>query len=83
MEMEDFGVCTAATTAPVKVPVRLWSMVYSVLTACFPSLLVGATLTFSSPTLVELTQLDDPDFRFGALLSDIFGVRETKRGLAK
>ena len=69
LEVEDLAVTT-------KVPVRLWTVVFSVFTACFLSLLVGATLTYSSPVLVELTQLRDPDLRFNTLLSDIFGVRD-------
>ena len=57
-----------------KVPVRLWSVFYSVLTTSLLSLLVGATLVFSSPVLVELTQLEDPEFRFNTLLSELFVV---------
>ena len=57
-----------------KVPIRLWSVSYSVLTTSLLSLLLGATLAFSSPVLVELTQLEDTEFRFDTLLSDIFGV---------
>ena len=53
---------------------RLWSVLYCVLTACVMSLMVGATLAFSSPVLLELTQLQDPQFRFNVRLSDIFGV---------
>ncbi len=58
-----------------KVPVRLWTMIYSVLTVCLLSLLAGVTLAFPSPVLVELLHLDDPQFRFDTQLADIFGVR--------
>ena len=61
-----------------KVPIRLWTMVYSVLTVCLLSLLAGVTLAFPSPVLVELLQLDDPQFRFDTQLADIFGVRKHK-----
>ncbi len=51
-----------------KAPIRLWTMVYSVLTVCLLSLLAGVTLAFPSPVLVELLQLDDPQFRFDTQL---------------
>lgn len=77
LEVLEAADATKATTdRAVKEPVRMWTVVYSVLTTCLLSLLVGASIAFSSPVLVELTQLQDPDFRFNTQLSDIFGVRE-------
>ena len=67
----------APESATVKCPcagVRLWSTIYSVLTSAILSFLVGITLSYSSPALLELTQLENQDFRFGSTLSDIFGV---------
>ena len=66
-----------AENASFKYPcagVRLWSTIYSVLTSAMLSFLVGITLAYSSPALLELTQLEHQDFRFGSTLSDIFGV---------
>ncbi len=77
LEVEDPGL-----TDVVKVPVRLWSVVYSVLTTCLLALLIGATLSFSSPVLVELTQLEDPEFSFNTQLSDVFGVRTSVLSLS-
>ena len=54
---------------------RLWTVVYSVLTTCLLAILVGATIAFSSPAVLELKQLEDPELRFDILLLDIFGVR--------
>lgn len=54
---------------------RLWTVVYSVLTTCLLTILVGATIAYSSPALLELKELEDPKFRFNIQLSDIFGVR--------
>ncbi len=73
----EFVIETVSTDS--KVPVRLWTMVYSVLTVCLLSLLAGVTLAFPSPVLVELLQLDDPQFRFDTQLADIFGVSVLKR----
>ena len=53
---------------------RLQGVVYSLLTTAILSLLAGFTFSYSSPTLLELRQLEDPAFRFGSTLSDIFGV---------
>ena len=72
---EEFTLEEEAVSTDSKVPVRLWTMVYSVLTVCLLSLLAGVTLAFPSPVLVELLQLDDPQFRFDTQLADIFGVR--------
>jgi len=59
------GICTG---------MRRWSTVYSVLTAALLSLITGFTMGYSSPTLIELAKLKDPDLRFGSTLSDIYGV---------
>lgn len=75
-----------ATTTPAKLPApssvtvvrvraRLCTVVYSILTACVMSLLVGVTLSYSSPVLLELTQLSDQEFRLNTQLADLFGVR--------
>lgn len=72
LKVEDCGIGTGTNTA--KVAERLWTVVYSVFTACLLALLLGATLSFSSPVLVELSRLDDPQFRFNTELSDVFGV---------
>ncbi len=66
------AVAAATTDSP---PLRFWSVLYSTITSCLLTLLVGATLAFSSPVLLELTQLSDPDFRFNTRLSNLFGVR--------
>ncbi len=54
---------------------RLWTVLHAVLTACMMAFLVGITLTYSSPVLLELTQLRDPQFRFDTGLADLFGVK--------
>ena len=59
------GICTG---------MRGWSTIYSVLTAALLSLIGGFTMGFSSPTLIELAKLEDPELRFGNTLSDVFGV---------
>ena len=67
---------------PPKVPIcsccsselRLWTVLYAVLTACIMTFLVGTTLTYSSLALLQLTQLQDPQLRFDTLLAGIFGV---------
>ena len=48
--------------------------VYSVLTVCLASVLVGTTLAYSSPAVLELKQLQDPELKFSTHLSGIFGV---------
>jgi uncharacterized membrane protein len=53
---------------------RLWTVLYCVLISCMMSLMVGATLSYSSPALLQLTRLEDPQFRFNVRLSSIFGV---------
>lgn len=55
---------------------RLWTVLYAVLTACIMAFLVGTTLAYSSPALLELAQLQDAEFRFDTRLSDIFGVSD-------
>ncbi len=75
---EEFTLEETVSSTDSKVPIRLWTMVYSVLTVCLLSLLAGVTLAFPSPVLVELLQLDDPQFRFDTQLADIFGVRKHK-----
>ena len=59
---------------------RGWSTIYSVLTAALLSLIGGFTLGYSSPTLIELANLEDPELRFGNTLSDVFGVSFWKFG---
>jgi len=54
---------------------RLWTVLQAVLIACIMTFLVGVTLAFSSPALIELTQLQDLQFRFNTGLADLFGVR--------
>jgi hypothetical protein len=51
-----------------------WTVVYSVLTVCLASVLVGTTLAYSSPAVLELKQIEDPDLKFNTHLSGIFGV---------
>ncbi len=75
---EEFTLEETVSSTDSKVPIRLWTMVYSVLTVCLLSLLAGVTLAFPSPVLVELLQLDDPQFRFDTQLAEIFGVRKHK-----
>ena len=38
------------------------------------SFLAGSVIGFASPTLAELTQLQDEELKFDTTLSDIFGV---------
>ena len=57
-----------------QVPVRLWTVVYSVLTTCLLAILVGATIAFSSPALLQLKELKDPNLRLDIQLLDLFGV---------
>ena len=54
---------------------RLWTVLHAVLTASIMTFLVGITLAFSSPALLELTQLQDLQFRFNTGLADLFGVK--------
>ena len=62
----------------VKSPsMRLWTVVCSVLATCLLTILVGATLAFSSPAVLQLKELEDPELRFNVQLSDIFGVSTT------
>ena len=61
---------------PPSLRLRWWVLLYSTITACLLALLVGTSLAFSSPVLLELTKLSDPDFRFSTRLSDIFGVSD-------
>ena len=56
------------------VPVRLWTVVYSVLTTCLLTILVGATIAFSSPALLQLKELKDPNLHLDIQLLDLFGV---------
>ncbi len=56
---------------------RVWSTVYFALTTILLSLTAGISFSYSSPALLELAALDDPEFRFGSTLSDIFGVSLT------
>ena len=66
-------VCVLKCSGP---RMRLWTTLYSVLTACILSLLLGTTIAYASPALLELRELPDPDFRFNStLLLDLFGVR--------
>ena len=53
---------------------RVWSPVLSVMVASLPALLFGCTLGFPSPVLLDLMKLDEDEFRFDTLLSDIFSV---------
>ena len=54
---------------------RLWSTTISALIASIPALLVGFTIGYPSPALLELRAREVPDdFRFTTLLSDLFGV---------
>ena len=55
---------------------RLWTVVYSVLTTCLLALMVGTTISFSSPALLQLEQLDDPQLHLNTELSDLFGVSD-------
>ena len=65
----------AASTVPLT-KMRLWTTLYSVVTSCMLSVLVGATLSYSGPVLLELEdERQPPDFRFNTVLSDMFGVR--------
>ena len=52
---------------------RLWSTTVSALIASIPALLVGFTIGYPSPALLDLGDLPE-DFRFNTLLSDLFGV---------
>ena len=52
---------------------RLWSTTVSALIAVIPALLVGFTLGYPSPALLDLGDLSE-DYRFNTLLSDLFGV---------
>ena len=52
---------------------RLWSTTISAFIASIPALLVGFTIGYPSPALLDLGDLPE-DFRFNTLLSDLFGV---------
>ena len=62
------------TKTAVATPARLWTVVYPVLTVCLASVLIGNTIGFSSPALLELQQLEDPELQLNTELSDLFGV---------
>ena len=53
---------------------RFRTVLPAVITASIMSVLGGTVLTYSSPTLLELRELPDPDLRFNTQLSEIFGV---------
>ena len=56
---------------------RPWSTIYSVMTAVMLSYVAGIAFGFSSPTLLELSLLDEEEKRFDSTISDIFGVTFT------
>ena len=69
-------VSTASDKKPPASRIRLWTTLYSVFTTCIMSLLIGTTIAYSSPVVLELRQSPDPDFRLDStLLLDLFGVR--------
>ena len=53
---------------------RIWATVLSVMIASLPALLFGCTLGFPSPVLLDLMELDQQEYRFDTLLSDLFSV---------
>lgn len=54
---------------------RLWSTAVASAVACIPTLLLGFTLAFPAPVLLELTADSAPEkYKFGTQLSEIFGV---------
>ena len=53
---------------------RLRTVLFATLVSSILSFNLGSSLTFSSPALLELTQLQNPSFRFDTTLTNIFGV---------
>lgn len=53
---------------------RVWATVLSVIVASLPALLFGCTLGFPSPVLLDLMELDQQEYQFDTLLSDLFSV---------
>jgi hypothetical protein len=60
--------------SPTAPSMRLWTVTYSVMTTWLLSLMVGVTLGFSSPAVLQLEGLADTELRFNMRLSDIFAV---------
>ncbi len=57
-----------------KKDVRIWTILLSIFTATAMTFIAGSINGFTSPALVELTQLQDEELKFDTTLSDIFGV---------
>ena len=53
---------------------RAWSTVLSTLVVCIMTFLMGCTLGYSSPVLLELESQEDPELRFDSVLAGLFGV---------
>ena len=53
---------------------RTWSVLVSTVVASIIALILGASLGYPSPVLLELQSLEDPERRFGPSLSGLFGV---------
>ncbi len=66
---------------PGKCNIRILALFHSIFTATAMAFLAGSVIGFASPTLVELTQLQDEELKFDTTLADIYGVSSVIRGL--
>lgn len=60
---------------------RLWTTVMSTLVVCIMSFMMGCTLGYSSPVLLELESQEDPELRFNSFLSGLFGASSLVGGV--